>query len=437
METSGLDDWTIWAIVGGIIFLLLILSGFFSGSETALTASSHPRMHQLARQGNKRAKTVLALQEKKERMIGAILLGNNLVNILASALATSLFLSVFGEAGVVYATLVMTALVLIFAEVLPKTWALTRPDSLALSVAPVMRFLTIILSPITMTVQVIVKITLRLFGLRLAEEADLDHKEEELRGAIELHEGEEPEVKQEQKMLRSILDLDDVDVSDVMTHRSNVVMLDLSDPTLFNVDKVLDSPFTRIPLFEDDSDNIVGVLHAKPLLRAVRAHQNSLETIDLKKLASNPWYVPETTTLLDQLEAFRERKEHFAVVVDEYGSFMGIITLEDILEEIVGEIEDEQDVSVKGVNLQADGSYWIDGSVTVRDLNREFEWDLPDDDAATVAGLILYESRSIPVVGQSFQFYNFRFEITEREGNRIKALILTPPQISLPAANKE
>ncbi|WP_420548583.1 HlyC/CorC family transporter [Curvivirga sp.] len=421
------ESWTPLLISGGIVFFLLLISAFFSGSETALTASSRPRMHQLAKNGEKRAKTVISLQERKDRMIGAILLGNNLVNILASALTTSLFLSIFGEAGVAYATLVMTALVLIFAEVLPKTWALTKPDSMALMVAPVMNVLTTLFAPITATVHLIVRATLHLFGLKLADEANEEHKEEELRGAIELHEGSEPEVKQEQKMLRSILDLDDVDISDIITHRSNVVMLDLSDPTLVNVDKVLDSTFTRIPLFEDDPDNIVGVLHAKPLLRAVRAHQNSLESIDLKELAADPWYVPETTTLLDQLEAFRERKEHFAVVVDEYGSFMGIITLEDILEEIVGEIDDEQDVTVKGVNMLSDGRYWIDGTVTLRDLNREFEWGLPDDDAATVAGLILYESRTIPVVGQTFQFFGFRFEITEREGNRIKSLILTPP----------
>ncbi|MDX1737795.1 MAG: HlyC/CorC family transporter [Alphaproteobacteria bacterium] len=422
------ENLTSWLITGGLIFLLLLLSCFFSGSETALTASSRPRMHQLAKNGDKRAKTVIGLQERKEKMIGAILLGNNLVNILASALATSLFLTIFGEAGVAYATLVMTILVLIFAEVLPKTLALTKADKMALAVAPIMTVLTALFAPITMAVQFVVKLTLRLFGIHLLDETDEEHKEQELRGAIELHEGEEPEVKQEQKMLRSILDLDEVGVSDVMTHRSNVVMLDLSDPTLLNVDKVLDSTFTRIPLFENDPDNIVGVLHAKPLLRAVRARQHSLESIDLKELAADPWYVPETTTLLDQLEAFRERREHFAVVVDEYGSFMGIITLEDILEEIVGEIDDEQDVMVQGVHLLPDGRYLVDGQVTLRDLNREFEWSLPDDDAATIAGLVLYESRTIPTVGQTFQFFDFRFEIKEREGNRIKSLLISPPR---------
>ena len=266
------DPYHDWLIVGGIILFLLLLSGFFSGSETALTATSRARMHQLSKQGEKRAKSVLHLHDRKERMIGAILLGNNLVNILASALATSLFLFFFGEAGVVYATLVMTLLVLIFAEVLPKTYALSNPDRMALAVAPIMKVVTTIFAPFTSFVQLVVRGTLHLFGVRLHGEIDDEQKEEELRGVIDLHEGTDPETQQERKMLSSILDLDDVEVSDVMTHRSEVATIDLSDPVEKNINKVLSSPFTRIPLTEGDPDNIVGILHAKPLLRAVRAH---------------------------------------------------------------------------------------------------------------------------------------------------------------------
>ncbi|RED51241.1 HlyC/CorC family transporter [Aestuariispira insulae] len=424
MSGELMDNW--W-FVGGIILFLLLLSGFFSGSETALTAASRARMHQLKKQGEERAKTVLELHDRKDRMIGAILLGNNLVNILASALATSLFLVAFGEAGVVYATLVMTLLVLIFAEVLPKTWALANPNKFALVVGPIMRVVITVFSPFTLTVQAVVRATLHLMGVRLHEEWDDEHKEEELRGVIDLHDGEDPETQQERKMLNSILDLDDVEVSDVMTHRSEVVTLDLSLPTEENINKVLSSPFTRIPLTEGDQDNIVGILHAKPLLRAIREQEGNAADIDLKALSSPPWFVPDSTTLLDQLQAFRERREHFAVVVDEYGSLMGIVTLEDILEEIVGNIDDEHDVTVRGVHPQPDGDYVIDGSVTIRDLNRDLEWDLPDDDAATVAGLVLYESRLIPEAGQVFSFYGYRFEVLRRHRNRIKTVRVTPP----------
>lgn len=414
-----------WWLVGLAVLVLLALSGFFSGSETALTGASKARMHQLAKGGDARAKAVLALRDRKESMIGAILFGNNLVNILASALATSVFLAIFGDAGVAYATLVMTALVLIFAEVLPKTWAITYPDRMALTVGRIMQVITVVFSPVTMFVQLVVTGTLRLFGVRLQSDEDEEQRVEELRGVIDLHEGEDPH---ERIMLRSILDLDDVEVADVMTHRSNVVMVDFEDPVEENITKILESAYTRIPLVKGDPDNILGVLHAKPLWRAVRANRSRGEAIDLKELAAPPWFIPDSTTLLDQLHAFRERREHFAIVVDEYGSFQGIVTLEDILEEIVGEIDDEQDIAVHGIHIQNDGSYVIDGAVTLRDINRDLDWSLPDDDAATIAGLILHEARCIPEAGQIFRFYGYEFEVLRRQRNRIKTLRVTPPR---------
>ena len=415
-----------WLLVGGAIFVLLVLSAFFSGSETAMTASSDPRMHELARQGSQRARIVLAMHERKERLIGAILLGNNLVNIFASALATSLLLGLFGEAGVLYATLAMTLLILIFAEILPKTYALSHADKMALFVAPVIKPLVAVLAPVTLMINKVVELTLAAFGASARDDMGQSEREEELRGAIELHAGSEPAVRHEREMLRSILDLDDVEVEEVMVHRSNVEMLDCAESVQDILDHVLNSRFTRLPLFDGDPDNIVGVVHAKALLREVGRAAGDISKIDIRDVASDPWFIPETTSLLDQLQAFRERREHFAVVVDEYGAFMGIVTLEDILEEIVGNIEDEHDIAVAGVRPQSDGSFIVNGSVTIRDLNREFEWNLPDDEATTIAGLVLHEARLIPEPGQVFVFYGFRFEILRRHRNQITQLRLRP-----------
>ena len=416
-----------YLILAGAIFVLLILSAFFSGSETALTRASLPRMHELARQGNRRAELVLALYEQRERLIGAILFGNNMVNILSTSLATTALLLIFGDAGIVYATVVMTLLVLIFAEVMPKTIALAKADRAALLVAPVIRIIVFVFAPITHAVHIIINTALRAFGIKLEEFADRAESEEELRGAIALHTGPEPEIRHERQMLHSILELDDVEVGEVMTHRRNVTMLDADLPTAEILQIVFDSPYTRLPLYRSDADDIVGILHAKALLREFGARKGDVEDIDIVSLSVQPWFIPETTALLDQLLAFRERREHFALVVDEYGAFMGIVTLEDILEEIVGEIDDEHDEIVRGVRPQPDGSYLVDGTVTIRDLNREFEWSLPDDEASTIAGLILFESRTIPEPGQVFNFQGFRYEILRRQRNQIVSLRLTPP----------
>ena len=416
-------------ITSGIILVLLVLSAFFSGSETALTAASRARMHSLSKQGDARAATVIALRVRNERLIGGILLGNNLVNILASALATSMMMMMFGDAGVVYATLVMTFLVLVFAEVLPKTWALSHADNMALRVAPPVRLLVFLLGPITHAIYVIVRTTMKPFGVELGAELGREEAEEELRGAIDLHEGIEPETRHERQMMRSILDLDEVEVGEIMTHRKKVSMVDLGDKPDEIVDQVLASQYTRIPVYRGEQDNVVGVLHTKELLRDLRRHEGDVSKIDFDEVPSEPWFVPDTTNLLDQLQAFRSRREHFAVVVDEYGSLMGIVTLEDILEEIVGEIEDEHDTPVSGVRPQPDGGYIVDGTVTIRDLNREFDWNLPDEEAATIAGLVMHESRLIPDKGQTFSFYGFRFEVLRRVRNQLTSLRVTPPGV--------
>jgi Mg2+/Co2+ transporter CorB len=411
---------------GGIV-VLIVLSAAFSGSETALTAASQPRMHLLAQQGDRRAQLVNRLFADKERMIGTILLGNNLVNILASALATSLLIRLFGEAGVVYATIGMTLLVLVFGEVMPKSYAFHNADRVALKVAPFFNVVVRLLAPVTLTIHGAIRIALGAFGLRLApEEAEMMASQEALRGAIDLHRGDAPSVREERIMLRSILDLSNVDVADVMHHRQDIEMIDADLPPQKVVEQVVASPYTRLPLWRGEPENVIGVLHAKALLRQVEAMKNDLSRINVEEISAPPWFIPESTSLLDQLRAFRRRREHFALVVDEYGSLMGVVTLEDILEEIVGDISDEHDIVPVGVRPQADGSYLVDGRVTIRNLNRRFEWRLPDDEAATIAGLVIQIAKIIPEPGQVFRFGGFRFEVVRRRGNRLTAIRITP-----------
>lgn len=409
------------------ILVLMILSGFFSGSETALTAASRPRMHRLLNQGDKRAEAVHTLWERKERLIGAILLGNNLVNILASALATSLLISLVGEAGVAYATLLMTALVLIFSEVLPKTLALYHADRVALFVARPIQVVVLLLSPVVQVVQWFVALVLRSVGAGPSSESDAERWEEELRGAIDLHQGEDDEeVRHEREMMRSILDLADVEVADIMVHRRNVLTINVDEKPEDLMQLVMNSPYTRLPLWRQTPKNIVGVLHVKALFRAVQAAEGDVSSLDVMAIAGKPWFIPDSTDLLSQLQAFRARKEHIAIVVDEYGEMLGIVTLEDILEEIVGDISDETDIGVEGVDLLQDGTAIVAGTVTIRDLNRRCDWRLPDEEASTIAGLVLHEARLIPDVGQTFSFHGFRFEILGRQRNQITLLKITP-----------
>ncbi|MBE0529701.1 MAG: HlyC/CorC family transporter [Rhodospirillales bacterium] len=409
------------------ITVLMVLSAFFSGAETALTAVSRPLVHQMEQSGNRRAAIISHLQANKPRLISAMLLGNNLVNILASALATRFLLGLFGEAGVAYATIVMTLLILLFSEIIPKTYAIRNAGQVALALAPTIRILVAVFSPATRLLMWIVRGIFKAFGSDIQGGEALGAGDEELRGAIELHSGDEAAIRHERAMLRSVLDLTDVQVGEIMVHRRNLVTIDADLPAAEIISQVLASSYTRLPLWRETPDNIVGILHTKALFRAAQAGGGGLENLDIIALAGKPWFIPEYTPLLDQLLAFRERREHFALVVDEYGSLMGIVTLEDILEEIVGDISDEHDVTVIGARPQADGSYVVDGDATIRDLNREFEWTLPDEEASTVAGLVLHETRRIPDVGQTFLFNGFRFEILRRQRHQITSVRITPP----------
>lgn len=419
-------------LVGIAVLLLLTLSAFFSGSETALTAASRARLRRRADNGSKGAEAALGLTEDSERLIGAILLGNNLVNILATSLATSLLLAMFGESGVVVATIAMTALVLIFSEVLPKTYAITRPEAAAEVASRPIALLVRSVSPVVSLVRAIVRFVLGVVGIE-TDPNSLVLAQEEIRGAIDLHHAEGGVERDARDRLLGALALDEREVSQVMIHRRNIFMLDAALAPEEILDRCLTSPHTRVPLYRDDPENIVGVIHAKDLLRSVERIIRSardegsnatqkISQLDVMTIAMEPWFVPDTTSLADQLRAFLTRKSHFALVVDEYGALQGLVTLEDILEEIVGEIADEHDDEVEGVTREADGSITIDGVIPIRDLNRLFDWKLPEDEATTIAGLVIHEAQTIPTQGQMFIFHGFRFEILERQRHQITKL---------------
>ncbi len=413
-------------LVSLAILALLGISAFFSGSETALTAVSRARMHKLEKDGNKNASAVNGLIAAKERLIGTLLLGNNLVNILASALTTSLFLDLFGSAGVLYATIVMTALVVIFAEVLPKTYAIQNPERAALKVAPLFRTLVVLFGPLSAFVEKIVKLILVFLDRKSATSEEQLTAHDELRGAIDLHHKEGSVVKHDKDMLGGVLDLKELDIEDVMIHRTKMTALNADDPARKLIDEALKSSFTRLPLWRNEPENIVGVLHVKDLVRAYANCNGDVDKIDVQALIIAPWFVPETTSLKDQLTAFLRKKQHFALVVDEYGEVQGLLTLEDILEEIVGDILDEHDSASTGIRPQPDGSVNVDGPVPIRDLNRQFDWNLPDENATTIAGLVIHNAQAIPEPGQRFTFHNFMFEVLRRKRNQITALRITP-----------
>jgi Mg2+/Co2+ transporter CorB len=416
------EDWLALAF----ILVCLVVAFFFSASETALTAMSRARMLRMEKAGNPRAGIVNRLIETRERMIGAILTGNNVVNITASAVTTSLLLYWFGDVGVLYATVIMTVLTVVFTEVLPKTLAINAPDRIALLVARPISWVVRLLGPMLIGIEAMVRWILRMFGMRVGTDQAYLSAHEELRGQVDLLHHEGSVEKQDRDMFSGLLDLRDLTVADVMIHRTEMITVCAELAPEDVVKAVLDASVTRIPLWKGRPENIVGVLHVKDLLRAIQAVDGDLTKIDVTEIARPPWFVPDIRPLSEQLKAFRRRKTPFALVVDEYGEVMGLVTIEDILEEIVGDISDEYDIVVPGVRPQPDGSVTVDGGVPIRDLNRAMEWSLPDEEATTIAGLVIHEARSIPEPGQSFTFHGFRFRVLRRERNRITALRITP-----------
>lgn len=410
-----------------IVFGLIALSGVFAAAETALTAASRARMHQLEREGDRGARYVNELLTDRERMIGAVLLGNSLINILASSLTTTVLdKAIPGGWGVAVATGVMTVLILVFAEVLPKTLAILRSDDVARFLSGPTLLVVKLFGPLIFMIQFAVRKTLGLFGVRMGMEMDVLAAHEEIRGAVEYHHSEGLVETHDRWMLGGVLDLSEMDVTQVMVHRKSMALIDGGQTPRQILLEALETGHSRVPLYREDPENIVGVLHNKDLLQALADADGRIEAVDMDAIVREPWFIPETTSLKDQLAAFLKRRTHFALVVDEYGALQGLVTLEDILEEIVGEIEDEHDTAPAGVKAAADGSVSVDGSVSIRDLNRAMNWDLPDDEAVTVAGLLIHEARSIPDAGQTFVFHRHRFAVLERKVNRITRLQIWP-----------
>lgn len=430
---ASLFDAAFW-IMAGSILILLLLSAFFSGSETALTAASRGKLRASADRGSNGALKALEITEDNERLIGSVLLGNNLVNILATSLATALFTKMLGEGAVALATLVMTVLVLIFSEVLPKTYAITNAETAASFVARPIAMVVRVFAPIVAFVRLFVRGILRLFGVRTDPDSPLLAVREEIAGALHLGHSEGVVEKEDRDRILGALDLSDRFVEEVMLHRSSIEMVDADLTAPEVLQQCLDSPHTRLPLYRGDQENIVGVLHAKDMLRAINRlaldgelNPDDVASFDVTSVAMEPYFVPETTTLDDQMREFLKRHTHFALVVDEYGTLQGLITLEDILEEIVGEITDEFDTEEEGtIERTEDGAYLVDGAMTIRDLNRANDWNLPDEEANTIAGLVIHEAQMIPTEGQVFSFHGFRFEVLSKEENRLSMLKIRP-----------
>ena len=417
-----------YPLLGLALLLLLTLGGLVSAAETAMTAASRGRMHQLEREGDRAARRVNRLIEDQETMLGAILLSNNVFNILATALTTMVLSAAFpGALGAAAATVIMTVLIVVFGEILPKTLALTRAEQAARGLSIPIVWVVRVFGPLANGAQWIVRHTLRPFGIKLSMETDVLAAHEEIRGAVEYHHSEGAVEEGDRRMLGGVLDLSDIAVSEIMVHRKNIVLLDADLPPRELVEQALASPHTRMPLYRDEADNIVGVLHARDLLRSLALAEGGMDGVDVGAIMREPWFIPDTTNAKDQLNAFLRQRNHFALVVDEYGALMGLVTLEDILEEIVGDITDEHDLNVQGLRRGPDGSVVVDGSVTIRDLNRALDWDLPDEEAVTIAGLVIHDAETIPDPGQTFVFHRQRFQVLRRQRNQITSLRVWPP----------
>ncbi|HVZ04791.1 HlyC/CorC family transporter [Hyphomicrobium sp.] len=408
------------------IIVLIFLSAFFNGAETSLTAASRARMHALEEDGNAGASVVNAVLSRPEKMIGTVLLGNTLVDVLASAMAANLAVELYGQVGVAYATVAITILIVIFAAVLPKTYALAYADRVALILAPPMRGLIYILTPFTRAIEFIVRNILKLTPGKADDAANILAAHEEIRGTIDLQAKEGTVAKGDAEMLGGILDLGDLQVADIMVHRTKMETVNADDPPAKILDQLMKSQYTRVPIWQEEPENIIGVLHTKDLLLALSRTDWNPESLDIMKSASEPWFVPDTTSVKDQLNQFLKKKMQMALVIDEYGEVQGLITLEDILEEIVGQITDEHDQPDSHIRVQSDGTVNVDGTVAIRDLNRHLDWDLPDDEATTIAGLVIHEAQTIPEPGQVFTFHGYRFEILRKSRNKITAIRIKP-----------
>lgn len=407
-----------------LIAVLVLLAAFCSAAGAAFTAASRVRIAEMEKRGSWRAARVLGLAEGRERLVGTLFFMGTIANIAATALAVLLFTDQFGLIGAAYAAGAMAVVILVFAEVLPRTLAIIHADRFALTVAPVVRAMVAVLGPVVMGIEAGTKRVLALFRLDTSRAQSVLSAHDELRGAIDLHLKEGAVVKKDRDMLGGILDLKELELHGVMVHRTKMTMVDAAEKPGAIIAEALKSGHSRIPVYRDKPDNIVGILHAKDLLAALHEGGDE-EKIDISGLLKEPWFVPDTRRAADQLAAFLRQKKHFALVVDEYGEVMGLVTLEDILEEIVGDIADEHDAISSRVRRQKDGSLIVDGAAPIRDLNRALDWELPDHEATTIAGLIIHEARMIPDAGQAFTFHGFRFEVLRKRRHQVTAVRIT------------
>ena len=400
------------------IFFLLLLSAFFSSSETAITRISDVKIYQWGENKGSKYKKARALMKSREKIIGILLLGNNIVNILASALATSILIGLFGDKGIIYATLIMTALIFIFSEVLPKTYAIREPEKLVLYASPIIKIFTLILSPINFLVQNLVSSILNIAN----KETKNNDWRQNLRGAILLANNKDDVRKRDRIMLESILDLHEVKVSEIMTHRKNIEGININEHIDAIINLALKSRFTRLPLWKENADNIIGTFHIKDLLRA----KNTNNSVEIDKIMQKPQFISENTSLSEQLNNFKKETIQMAFVIDEYGDLQGLITLEDILEEIVGEIFDEFDKQITGPKILEDKSVIVDGAMTIRDLNKLMDWKLEDEEASTIAGLVIDVAQKLPSINETIKIGNFNFTIIERQRTRITKINIKP-----------
>lgn len=420
METH-IDLW----FAASIVAISLLLSAFFAGAETAFTAASRARMHALEQAGDPRAAIVNRILAIRERFIGAMLIGYNIVAIGASAFTTSVLTALFGKSGVIYATVGMSVLVIVFAEVLPKTLAISKPDKAALLTARPVAFAVALMGPLAIAIEHLVRLMLKPFGVTIGEHQSILTAAEELRGQVALMHREGASQRPSATCWAAS--------STSRTCRS---------PTSWSTAPRCGRSTPTSPPRTSSAPSCPRPIRACPCGAARRRTSSACSTprtfcgrstrrgdasgLKVEALALETWFVPGTTSLRAQLKAFLTKKTHFALVVDEYGEVMGLVTLEDILEEIVGDIADEHDVTVSGVRPQGDGSVNVDGGVPIRDLNRAMDWKLPDEEATTIAGLVIHEARTIPDQGTAFNFHGFRFQVLRKAKNRITTLRITP-----------
>lgn len=419
-----------------LIFILLTLSALSSSTEAAYLAASRAKLHRMKKTNSHKVSVAIYLKEKLEQVVSSLLICNTLVNIVASSVATGVMITLWGEAGVAYASAVMTVLIVIFAEVVPKFYAMRRAESFSIAAAPTLKLFLKLAIPLTYGFEWSARMVLKAFGVYIRPGEVLHSSLEELRGMIDLHQGDD-DTLEERAMLRSVLELGDVAVEEIMVHRKDMKLLNVDDEPTKIMEELVESHHTRLPIYQGDPDNIIGIIHAKKFLRLIRDQKEKLTPEDILECAKKPWFVPETTTLFEQLQAFRKRREHMALVVDEYGSLQGIVTLEDIIEEIVGDIDDEHDPNQTGFWSNSAGDVFSVGTATIRDLNRQFNWDLPDEDAATLAGLLMHESHAIPKIGQTFRIHGFRMKVLRRVKNQITLIKIDAPKSPLLALNPQ